>query len=162
IVTILTVTLQIVRNGARDGAHSSHPCVDLRQRPGDQRPDPWPFAGAGPRLRGTGDARANFGPFPTPRSPTTAATPPTPTPSPHPGQGAAASPEEMDMTPPPHPPATAGVRRTAPGVASSRTPGYAPVPPSALGPALNADGYFAGSIDDTLHWVTDSFYQAMF
>jgi glyoxylase-like metal-dependent hydrolase (beta-lactamase superfamily II) len=40
--------------------------------------------------------------------------------------------------------------------------GYAPVPASALGPALNADGYFVGSITDTLYWVTDSFYQAMF
>src|SRR5215831_9540092 len=68
----------------------------------------------------------------------------------------------MDVSTPPNNTATAGSRRTAPGVASSRTPGYAPVPPSALGPALNADGYFAGSIDDTLHWVTDSFYQAMF
>jgi|SRR5216684_46881 len=41
-------------------------------------------------------------------------------------------------------------------------PGYAPVPPSALGPALNADGYFVGPVTDTLYWVTDSFYQAMF
>jgi glyoxylase-like metal-dependent hydrolase (beta-lactamase superfamily II) len=41
-------------------------------------------------------------------------------------------------------------------------PGYAPVPPSALGPTLNADGYFAGPITETLYWVTDSFYQAMF
>jgi glyoxylase-like metal-dependent hydrolase (beta-lactamase superfamily II) len=39
---------------------------------------------------------------------------------------------------------------------------YAPVPPSALGPALNADGYFAGQINGNLYWVTDSFYQAMF
>jgi len=42
------------------------------------------------------------------------------------------------------------------------SPGFARVPPSALGPALNADGYFAGPITDTLYWVTDSFYQAMF
>src|SRR5262249_29709322 len=67
----------------------------------------------------------------------------------------------MDMSTPPNHTATAGSRRTAPGAASSRTPGYAPVPPSALGPALNADGYFAGSIDDTLHWGTDSFYPAL-
>src|SRR6266851_4733661 len=53
-------------------------------------------------------------------------------------------------------PASAGV---APGCPS---PGYAPVPPSALGPALNADGYFAGQINGNLYWVTDSFYQAMF
>ena len=60
------------------------------KRPGDQRPDPWPFAGAGPRLRGAGDARANFGPFPTARWATTGAS--SPTASPHPGQGAAAYP----------------------------------------------------------------------
>src|SRR5580704_15918572 len=42
------------------------------------------------------------------------------------------------------------------------SPGYTPVPPSALGPALNADGYFAGQINGNLYWVTDSFYQAMF
>src|SRR5579864_4590126 len=40
--------------------------------------------------------------------------------------------------------------------------GYAPVPPGSLGPALNADGYFAGQINGNLYWVTDSFYQAMF
>jgi glyoxylase-like metal-dependent hydrolase (beta-lactamase superfamily II) len=54
----------------------------------------------------------------------------------------------------------------APASASAATgcppPGYALVPPSALGPALNADGYFVGPITDTLYWVTDSFYQAMF
>jgi len=54
----------------------------------------------------------------------------------------------------------------SPASASAATgcppPGYAPVPPSALGPALNADGYFAGRIDGNLYWVTDSFYQAMF
>jgi glyoxylase-like metal-dependent hydrolase (beta-lactamase superfamily II) len=44
----------------------------------------------------------------------------------------------------------------------SPPPGFAPVPPSALGPALNADGYFAGQINGNLYWVTDSFYQAMF
>jgi glyoxylase-like metal-dependent hydrolase (beta-lactamase superfamily II) len=46
--------------------------------------------------------------------------------------------------------------------ASAAGSGYAPIPPSALGPALNADGYFVGRITDTLYWVTDSFYQAMF
>ena len=45
---------------------------------------------------------------------------------------------------------------------SSSTPTYSPIPPSALGPALNADGYFVGAIADNLYWVTDSFYQAMF
>jgi len=45
---------------------------------------------------------------------------------------------------------------------SSPSPTYAPIPPSALGPALNADGYFVGAIANNLYWVTDSFYQAMF
>ena len=41
-------------------------------------------------------------------------------------------------------------------------PSFAPVPPSAFGPALNADGYFVGPIKDNLYWVTDGFYQSMF
>src|SRR5260221_12006703 len=64
------------------------------------------------------------------------------------------------------PTALAVLGAAAPASASAATgcppPGYAPVPPSALGPALNADGYFVGRITDTLSWVTDSFYQAMF
>jgi len=52
------------------------------------------------------------------------------------------------------------------GTARAAAPGgltdYAPVPPGALGPALNADGYFAGNISGNLYWVTDSVYQAMF
>lgn len=39
---------------------------------------------------------------------------------------------------------------------------YAPIPESALGPPLNADGYFVGQIQGDLYWVTDSVYQAMF
>ena len=41
-------------------------------------------------------------------------------------------------------------------------PSYAPVPPTAFGPALNAEGYFVGRIHDNLYWVTDGFYQSMF
>jgi glyoxylase-like metal-dependent hydrolase (beta-lactamase superfamily II) len=41
-------------------------------------------------------------------------------------------------------------------------PSYAPVPKGALGPPLNADGYFVGHIRGDLYWVTDSAYQAMF
>ena len=40
-------------------------------------------------------------------------------------------------------------------------PSFAPVPPTSLGPALNADGYFVGPIKDNLYWVTDGFYQSM-
>jgi glyoxylase-like metal-dependent hydrolase (beta-lactamase superfamily II) len=60
------------------------------------------------------------------------------------------------------PTALAVLGAAAPASASAADSGYAPIPPSALGPALNADGYFAGRIDGNLYWVTDSFYQAMF
>src|SRR6266568_3882580 len=38
----------------------------------------------------------------------------------------------------------------------------APIPPSALGPAVNAQGYFAGRVEKNLYWVTDGTYQAAF
>src|ERR1700746_1010397 len=41
-------------------------------------------------------------------------------------------------------------------------PDYAPIPPSALGPAVNAQGYFAGPVENNLYWVTDGTYQAAF
>jgi glyoxylase-like metal-dependent hydrolase (beta-lactamase superfamily II) len=41
-------------------------------------------------------------------------------------------------------------------------PDYAPIPPSALGPALNAQGYFVGRVERNLYWVTDGTYQAAF
>src|SRR3954468_17468495 len=41
-------------------------------------------------------------------------------------------------------------------------PDYAPVPPSALGPAVNAQGYFVGRVEKNLYWVTDGTYQAAF
>src|SRR6201981_1855657 len=41
-------------------------------------------------------------------------------------------------------------------------PNYAPIPPSALGPAVNAQGYFVGRVERNLYWVTDSAYQAAF
>ncbi len=40
--------------------------------------------------------------------------------------------------------------------------GNMPPPPTSLGPALNADGYFVSNIGGNLYWVTDSVYQAMF
>ncbi len=45
---------------------------------------------------------------------------------------------------------------------TSSLPDYAPVPPGALGPSVNADGYFVGNIAGNLYWATDSFYQCMF
>src|SRR6201986_525740 len=41
-------------------------------------------------------------------------------------------------------------------------PEYAPMPPSALGPAVNAQGYFVGRVEKNLYWVTDGTYQAAF
>jgi hypothetical protein len=41
-------------------------------------------------------------------------------------------------------------------------PDYAPIPPSALGPAVNAQGYFVGRVEKNLYWVTDGTYQAAF
>jgi glyoxylase-like metal-dependent hydrolase (beta-lactamase superfamily II) len=41
-------------------------------------------------------------------------------------------------------------------------PDYAPAPRSALGPALNEQGYFVGPVERNLYWVTDGTYQAAF
>ncbi len=45
---------------------------------------------------------------------------------------------------------------------TSEGPGYAPVPPSALGPALNEQGYYVGRVERNLFWVTDGTYQSAF
>jgi glyoxylase-like metal-dependent hydrolase (beta-lactamase superfamily II) len=44
----------------------------------------------------------------------------------------------------------------------SDLPDYAPIPASALGPSLNAQGYYVGRIKRNLYWVTDGTYQAAF
>ena len=41
-------------------------------------------------------------------------------------------------------------------------PDYAPVPPSALGHALNEQGYHVGRVERNLFWVTDGTYQSAF
>jgi len=41
-------------------------------------------------------------------------------------------------------------------------PNYAPVPRSALGPALNEQGYYVGRVERNLYWVTDGTYQSAF
>jgi glyoxylase-like metal-dependent hydrolase (beta-lactamase superfamily II) len=41
-------------------------------------------------------------------------------------------------------------------------PSYAPIPRSALGPAINAQGFYVGRVEKNLYWVTDSTYQAAF
>jgi glyoxylase-like metal-dependent hydrolase (beta-lactamase superfamily II) len=45
---------------------------------------------------------------------------------------------------------------------ASVLPDYAPVPRSALGPALNEQGYYVGRVERNLYWVTDGTYQSAF
>jgi glyoxylase-like metal-dependent hydrolase (beta-lactamase superfamily II) len=47
-------------------------------------------------------------------------------------------------------------------MSTTELPTYAPVPPAALGPALNEQGYFVGRVEKNLYWVTDGGYQAAF
>ena len=51
---------------------------------------------------------------------------------------------------------------TEPAFGDDPLPDYAPVPASALGPALNAQGYFVGRVERNLYWITDGAYQAAF
>jgi glyoxylase-like metal-dependent hydrolase (beta-lactamase superfamily II) len=53
------------------------------------------------------------------------------------------------------------VTTPAPGTATEQRE-YAPIPPSALGPALNEQGYYVGRVERNLFWVTDGVYQAAF
>ena len=41
-------------------------------------------------------------------------------------------------------------------------PDYAPIPQSALGAALNDQGYYVGRVERNLYWVTDGVYQSAF
>ena len=41
-------------------------------------------------------------------------------------------------------------------------PDYAPIPRSALGPALNDQRYYVGRVERNLYWVTDGSYQSAF
>src|SRR6202047_2596034 len=45
---------------------------------------------------------------------------------------------------------------------TDEVPDYAPVPRSALGPALNDQGYYVGRVERNLYWVTDGSYQSAF
>jgi glyoxylase-like metal-dependent hydrolase (beta-lactamase superfamily II) len=47
-------------------------------------------------------------------------------------------------------------------IITSELPDYAPVPRSALGPALNEQGYYVGRVERNLYWVTDGTYQSAF
>src|SRR6201993_1417413 len=41
-------------------------------------------------------------------------------------------------------------------------PDYAPLPETAVGPALNEQGYFVGRVERNLYYVTDGTYMAAF
>ena len=45
---------------------------------------------------------------------------------------------------------------------TSTLPDYAPVPRSALGPALNEQGSYVGRVERNLYWITDGTYQSAF
>jgi glyoxylase-like metal-dependent hydrolase (beta-lactamase superfamily II) len=55
----------------------------------------------------------------------------------------------------------AGGALAAPASADT-LPDFAPIPPSALGPAVNAQGYYVARVKRNLYWVTDGTYQAAF
>ena len=44
----------------------------------------------------------------------------------------------------------------------SSLPDYAPIPASALGAALNEQGYYVGRVERNLYWITDGVYQCAF
>ena len=45
---------------------------------------------------------------------------------------------------------------------TSVLPDYAPVPRSAIGPAVNEQGYYVDRVERNLYWVTDGTYQSAF
>src|SRR5437868_9627317 len=47
-------------------------------------------------------------------------------------------------------------------VKAAALPDYAPIPRSALGPALNDRGYYVGRVERNLYWITDGVYQSAF
>jgi hypothetical protein len=47
-------------------------------------------------------------------------------------------------------------------VSAADQPDYAPIPRSALGPALNDQRYYVGRVERNLYWVTDGVYQSAF
>jgi len=51
---------------------------------------------------------------------------------------------------------------TSPATGATAQPDYAPIPRSALGPALNEQGYYVGRVERNLYYVTDGVYQSAF
>jgi hypothetical protein len=58
--------------------------------------------------------------------------------------------------------ATLAVGARAEPASADTLPDYAPIPPSALRPAVNAQGYYVGRVEKNLYWVTDATHQAAF
>jgi len=54
------------------------------------------------------------------------------------------------------------VTSPASGASAADLPDYAPIPRSALGPALNDQRYYVGRVERNLYWVTDGVYQSAF
>jgi glyoxylase-like metal-dependent hydrolase (beta-lactamase superfamily II) len=54
------------------------------------------------------------------------------------------------------------VTSPASGPSAADLPDYAPIPQSALGPALNEQGYYVGRVERNLYYVTDGVYQSAF
>jgi glyoxylase-like metal-dependent hydrolase (beta-lactamase superfamily II) len=54
------------------------------------------------------------------------------------------------------------VTTSADGNGTADLPEYAPIPRSALGPALNEQGYHVGRVERNLFWVTDGVYNSAF
>jgi glyoxylase-like metal-dependent hydrolase (beta-lactamase superfamily II) len=54
------------------------------------------------------------------------------------------------------------VTTSADGDGTAGLPEYAPIPDSALGPALNEQGYHVGRVERNLFWVTDGVYNSAF
>jgi glyoxylase-like metal-dependent hydrolase (beta-lactamase superfamily II) len=54
------------------------------------------------------------------------------------------------------------VTTSASPASADELPDYAPIPRSALGPALNEQGYYVGRVERNLYWVTDGVYNSAF
>src|SRR5690349_24946897 len=72
-------------------------------------------------------------------------------------------PEHWEIAKPMSTPETLGDAFAALGARPAESlPDYAPIPPSALGPALNDQGYYVGRVKRNLYWVTDGVYPSAF
>ena len=70
--------------------------------------------------------------------------------------------DEVRCTPWSSPNTEAETRKAMTTTDTLSLPDYAPVPRSAIGPALNEQGYYVGRVERNLYWVTDGTYQSAF